>query len=529
MSRNVWVEDVFRPLAVGGMLGCIALSLVHLIRVFFPDWNGAFMVVGSVVATVEANYSYRLVRSKRLREWDLVRFRAAEIALFLVLLKAGSYVGDPWTEVIRDIRAWPQDPLQILDLEVLYAFTLVLLSWSASTRTTYDLERIGEPPLRDKYYEPPVEALVGRFFWGGMMLLWVAGLTRIGIGSLLNLSRPAVPGIILNVLIYYVLGLVMLGQIQFAQLTLRWRNEGLELPGRFSGHWIRYTLVFLGLAALVAFLLPTAYTLPLLDVVAIVVQAVLYVANVIFQLVLLGFLLLLMPLARLLGGEIRSHAPDPGPPPQLQPATPGGSTPPWFQIVRSVVFWAFALAVVWYVVRSYLRDRPELAASLARVKVFQAARRALRAFWRRLTHFIGAAGDRIPKQLRLLQRRRDGDGGLVDGERFRFFHLGARSGKEKLLYYYLSILRRAARQGYPRGQSQTPYEYDRDLGPNIPGAKAELDRLTDAFVEVRYSRNEVDDEREQHVRADWKRVRTALRSLGRRTEPEAKTETDESN
>lgn len=523
MSRNVWVDDVFRPLVVGSMVGCIALSLVHLIQLFFPSWDGTFMVVGCVLAAVEANYSYRLIRSRRLREWDLVRFRAAEIALFLVLLRVGSLVGHPWSEVIREIRAWPRDPLRIIDLELIYAFILVLLSWSASTRTAFDLERIGEPPIQDKYYVQPVDALVNRFFWGGVMLLWTAGLTRVGISSLLNLARPSVPGIILNVLIYYALGLVMLGQLRFTQLSLRWRKEGLRVSGALAGHWIRYTLLLLGLAGLIAFLLPTAYTLPLLDVVAVVVEAVLYVFNVIFQVVVFAFLLLLTPLARLLGGEIRSRAPDPGPPPELQPTTPGGSTPAWFEIVRSLVFWALALGMVWYIVRSYLRDRPELAGAFARLKILESGRRLLRALWRRLTHLIGAASERIPSRLRLLQRRRGDGGPQIELEPFRFLRLGGRSRRERLLYYYLSILQRAARRGYPRGQSQTPYEYDADLGPNIPQAETELDRLTDAFVEARYSKHRVEADQEEHVRAAWKRIRAAIQSLGRTKEHEGET------
>ena len=515
MNRDIWIEDVFRPLAVGGMIGCIALSLVHLIQLFFPSWNGTFLVVSCVAVALEANYSYRLVRSQRLSGLDRLRFGLVEIAVILISLRAASYIGDPWSAVLQDIRAWPQDPLRVFDLEVMYAFLLALLSWSVSTQTTSDLERIGEPPVRDKYYVPPVRSLVNRFFWGGAMLLWTAGLTRVGISSLINLSRPPVPGIILNVLIYFVLGLLVLGQIRFTQLSLRWHKASLEVPQALAGRWIRYTLVLLTLAGLVAFLLPTAYTLPLLDVAAIVVQALLYAFNVIFQLVLFGFLLLLTPLARLFGGDIRTPAPDPGPPPELRPPTPNGSTPAWFEILRAVVFWAFAFGVAWYIVRSYLRDRPELMASLKQLRLVRSLRRLVRAFWRQVNRLLGAARERIPQQLTLLRKRRMGVRPIESKERARFFSLRGLSRRQRMLYYYLSILRRAARRGYPRSQSQTPYEYDTDLGPSIPQARAELNRLTEAFVEMRYSTHEVDEERERSVRADWKTIRAAVRSLSR--------------
>ena len=44
----------------------------------------------------------------------------------------------------------------------------------------------------------------------------------------------------------------------------------------------------------------------------------------------------------------------------------------WFQILRSLVFWIVALGIVFYVVRSYLRDHPELLKSLAALGLVRA-------------------------------------------------------------------------------------------------------------------------------------------------------------
>jgi len=516
MTRDNWVDNVFRPLAVAGMMGSISLSFVNLIRLFFPGWNGTYIVVACVLASLESNYSYRLIRARGLRGSDVLGFRATEIALFFVLLIAGSLIGLGWREMWAELRAWPQEPWRILDLEVGYAFVLTLVSWTVSTRTTYDLERIGEPPVRDKYYVYPVDALTSRFFWGGAMLLWTAGITRIGISALLNLSRPSVPGLALNVLLYFVLGLVMLGQIQYARLSQRWRKEGVTVPSELSRHWVRYTLLFLGLAGLVAFVLPTGYTLPLLDVVSIVIGALLYVFNVIFQLAVLLFILALTPLVKLFGGDLQRQPIDPMPPPQLPRATTGGSAPDWFEVVRSVVFWVFALSAVSYVIRSYLKDRPELLETVMTFKPFRLARSILLAVRRRLARLVGAARRRIPTRIRLPERASRSDQPAAD-RRFPFFRLGGLSRHERTLYYYLSILRRAARRGYPRNSSQTPYEYDVKLGPNLPQAEEELDRLTEVFVETRYSTHPVGAAEEKRVRADWRRIRSALRALKRRS------------
>jgi xanthine/uracil permease len=54
-NRYPWVENIFRPLVIGVMFACIALSLVELVRLFFPDWNGTFLVLLCVLAALEAN------------------------------------------------------------------------------------------------------------------------------------------------------------------------------------------------------------------------------------------------------------------------------------------------------------------------------------------------------------------------------------------------------------------------------------------------------------------------------------------
>jgi hypothetical protein len=512
MGRSAWVKNLFRPLAVGGMMGCIALSFVRLIQLFFPDWSGTYMVVGSVLVALEANYSRRLIRDRKIRGADLLRFRVVEIALFFILLRIGSMIGVPWDRVLADIRTWLQQPWGLFDFEVGYALLLALSSWAVSDQTSHDLARIGEPPVLQAAYVDPVDALTRRFFHGGALLLAVAGITRVGIASLLQLRRPSVPGLVLNVLVYFTLGFVMLGQIQFRRLSRRWRAEGIDVPRGLAEQWAGYTVVFLALAGLIAFLLPTGYTHSLLTVASFVIEVILYASNVLFHLLVLVFFLLLTPLARLFGGEVPRQPLEPIPRPDLPHFAPGGSTPGWLDVVKSVAFWAVAVAAAVYVVRSYLGDRPELERALMTFKPLRTLRRLLTALWGHLTRLAGLVRERIPSQLRLRPQGKERDQAPESGP-FRLFRLRALSRRERMFYYYLSILRRAARQGYQRGESETPYEYETKLGPTIAQAKAELDSLTQSFVETRYSAHEVSRVAEQRMRADSRTIRAALRTL----------------
>jgi hypothetical protein len=106
-DRHPWLETLFRPLVIGVMFGCIALSLVEFVRLFFSAWNGTYLVLVCVLAALEANYSYRLVRARKLRGTDLLRFRLIEVGVLFLLVKIGSYVGESWTGVLASIQSWP--------------------------------------------------------------------------------------------------------------------------------------------------------------------------------------------------------------------------------------------------------------------------------------------------------------------------------------------------------------------------------------------------------------------------------------
>jgi hypothetical protein len=515
MTRSPWVQTVLRPLAVGVMVGCVALSIVGLVRLFAPTWNGTYLVAGCVLAALEAHYSYRLIRARRVRGPDVLQFRATEIAMFFILLKIGSYAGDRWVDVVADVRSWPRQPWGIFDPEATVAFLLAILSWHAATQTVRDLERIGEPPERHRHYIPPLQKLTSRFFWGGAVLLIFAGITRIGIAALLDLERPSVPGLVLNVLVYFLLGLVMLGQVRFTRLRTQWQAQEIQIADELPGRWARYSLILVALAALVAFLLPTGYTVGLLDIVATIIYVISYALTLIVTIIsiILGFLLL--PLARLLGRD-RITPQREIPPllmPRQEPGGPGITTPNWLEILRSLLFWAAVLGMVYYVIRSYLRDHPELAQALASLGPIRALRELLSALRRRLAGLAKTVKEHIPQRLALRRRSRE-----PSTSRFRFFRLGALSPRERVLYYYLSILRRAGQQGFPRRRAQTPHEYDDALRPHLPEAQPDMSQLTQDFVKARYSRHTVGQDEERQVRTRWQRVKAALQALRQRDE-----------
>ena len=516
--KDRWRDHLFYPLVIGAMVGCVAWSLAEMGYHYFALWRPAYLVTGCVLAALEANYSYRLLHEKRwLRSF---RFRAAEWGMLFIAFKVGHYIGAGPDKLVADLQAWSRNPLLIFDdVETLFAFSVALFFWIAATQTTHDLNRLGEPPERTHGYVSPVKSLVQRFFWGGVILFISTGLTRIAFTELLRLDRPSTPGLILNVLVYFLLGLLLLGQVHLVRLYEGWRSQAVEIAPGLSRRWARYSLILIGLAAVLAFVLPTGYTMGLLQVMRALVDLAFQVGVLIFILLTFPFQLLIWALAALMGESSQ-------PPPRLElpefepvPRTPlqesGGIALDWLGLLRALLFWGAILLVVCYVVRSYLRDRPELLRAVTQV----APARTLRRWWASLTRWFKrwraqlgkVAWEHLPHGL-----PRQAPGRTLSRGRFRFFRLGALPARERVLYYYLSILRRAEQQGRPRQRHQTPYEYAETLTPHLPQDQGEMDALTQAFVEARYSAHPVALDQERRVRDIWRRVKAALRALNRR-------------
>jgi hypothetical protein len=512
-------SGIVRPLVIGVMVGCIALSVARLARLLAEavgapsTWTPAYFFVACVLAALEAYYGRRWTES--MEGAELWKFRAREILAFFILLKMGSYLGESWTDVQADIQTWLRYPARILSAEMILALLLSLLSWFASMQTLRDMERLDESLQADQNFAdvtlpPPMQSLSTRFLWGGALLLIVAGINRVGVAALLNVERPPVPGIVLNVLVYFLLGLVMLGQVRFVALQVEWRGERATVAGELYGQWLRYSLVFIGLAAAVAFLLPTGYTTYLLDVLGVALALILQVLYLVGTLLLILLSLPFWLLAWLFMRDEAPAMPSPALPfrPPMQPDL-GRAPPDWLGVARALFFWVVVLSIAYYLVRGYLREHPEIGQAILSF----APMRWLRGLWMALRRRVRALGVTIGERLSLRGRQSATPQSELTGDALT----GWRSARGRVLYYYLNVLRRAAKVGFHRHASQTPNEFSAILERNLPEAREDMAFLTDAFTEARYSRHEVGPAVVQRARAGWQRIKHDLQVLAHPT------------
>jgi len=443
----------------------------------------------------------RIVIKRLLSGSEASRFRLIELGVLFLIAKVAGHLDDTLPQLVSIAQTWSQNPLSFFDAETMTAFLLGAVMWWAGGATARDLDAVRDPSLYIGETEPR-QRLVNRYFLGGVVLMIFAALNRVDLLSVVTMAQGRTHAPIVSALIYFLLGLAVLGQIRFARLTSLWHRDKVTVSEGLNISWLRYLLIFLALIAGVAFVLPTGYTLGFSDLVAFVITLIMSLIMILYMLITWPFALL----AALLMGKS-----EPVPPPAMDrlPFEPEmipahGGTNPWWALLRSALFWLVLLGAVVYLIRSYVRDRPELRQLMQRLSPHRWAK----IIWQALRRWLRSLGEKAARALpkfvaRIRQARAD-----RESQRPRTAPPGSR---EKILRHYLRTLDTAHEAGVPRRPTETPYEYRRNLQEHLEDEKEALEELTEAFIEARYSTHPISPEDVEAQQSNAHRLQRSLR------------------
>ena len=516
IKRNPWIDNFFRPVLITTMIMSFNVSLVNFVRLLNPEWRSWYFLAGMLLTTVEAIYSFRVLRQWRSRGISLFRYRMAEIVMLVLLLKGLSWGASSFDYILAELQRLWLDPLSFLNIEFYMLLTLAFLSWVAATQTITDFEALYDPYTFRTDNILPLSDLAARFYWGGVGLVLISGIThwvsRYGAASLTDLQRPSLGGIIVNVLLYFMLGLVLLSQANLTRLMIRWRVQKIEVAPTVLKQWGKYALIFLFVITVIVFFLPTSYTLGFLASASVLIQ---YLLSLIVFLVQFLFFLISIPIAWLLSFFQSTPVETSGqaaarPILPLFPNDPAeGNAVPWLEALQSLAFWLLILAIVAYFVRVYLIDHPELLDALKKFRLFRLILALIGQLWRQMLGLAQVGLDLIPSKIGRLEN--EGPGPREAGQ--SWLRLGQRSPRQRILYYYLNIIKRVGDQGTVRQRSQTPHEFEAILRQTIPEADQEVGGLTEAFIQVRYGQAKVSKEKVAFVKQLWLYLKKRLRAV----------------
>jgi hypothetical protein len=473
------IRDILLPAASAIMIACITMSLVAAGYAFGVARQVDYLVLLSALVALESYFSVRIDAG--------FRMRLVELAILYAVLEAA--------DTLSNGGGVRQALVPHASVAITIGAVLLLFVW-LGVREMADML-----PEIHRSLEPTVVvgALTLRFVAGGVLLFAVAGLSQHRVARDLHVATAAPSGPLLNVLIYFLIGILVLSYLQYESTQQRWEIQQVHMVGDVQAAWLRLTAALLVLALVLAVLLPTTQVFGLTAVIGAVGKALAGIG--------LG-----------IWGHMPGHSSAPPlgkifghghhPPPPHAPVTGhghGASPPSWLAGARTAIFWAVIVGGIIFMLfrvrwSAMGAPRQRKAGPSFRVRLARWWRR----LWRRARRTAGAVAGLVPRSL----PRRSGS---TAGPLRRFLRLNALAPEEQVRYFYLSLIRRAEAQGVVRSASQTPREFAAGLSPRVGDAGPDLEALTDAFVEARYSGRPMGRDRVNRIKAHWRRVRSALR------------------
>jgi hypothetical protein len=518
-------EQKFRLISyslIALMMGCVTLTVGELLgRVLpaWPQWPVAFLGI-----LISADRLYRFGQTRKLTlfstEW-LATFGAQWVVIILALRLVIGLAQGPGA-LLAELPNWPGSPLEhFFTVEFIAGLLLTVTIWVitgsfAELLDEFGLQQAliaqdvgiaanGEAPARDR--------LVSLVFTVCTGLVFIAAILRVNLRAIqgdtsaaLFFDLPPLAGGGASTLAYFMLGLALLSLTQFMALHTRWSLERIPVSAQLAGRWALYSLVFLGLVAGLASLLPTRYSLGLLSLLNLIITVVAYIIQIFIMLV---FFLISLPFMLLGRQAPLQNAPiaPPSLPEALQTAATTSATAPWVESLKALLFWGGLLAIILYSVVLFLRQHQEILSALRKMPGWRFLAqffRWLAGLWRGaqkgVTHLIAAGRERLRSQ-------RANRALFSTG----FLNLRRLDPRQKVYFFYLAFIRRSGESGLPRRLAQTPTEFAAAVEHSLPEAETDIDALTAAFIEARYSRRPVEPEKANLVRDTWERVRKVLR------------------
>jgi hypothetical protein len=521
-----WLGSLMRPALIAIMVACVDLTLLSFIARVAPFLARSYipaMIVISVAAALIGCITTTVLAQPTQRHRRTFAYRFAELGLLLALTRVMIWlVTGEWPAPMLFLT----QPFDVLfdGLFFVSAF-VVTLSWTMATSTTDDLlqmalqpdelyaieaDRIGEMVRTSGSDRPALlRSLVTRWVSGGIFMVMLAaglGLNLSGGGNLFTLAQDNIGAeVVASIVIYFLAGLILISHGQLALLRSRWTIDRVPNAANVLRNWPLYVLLLLVVMGGVAALMPFGGTFLLAQILGAIIVFLFNLIMELFRLITGLFLWLVS----LLTGEAPPQEEAPPPPPPTMPppemAQPAAQMPEW---AGGVLFWTLMALLLGYAAYIYFSG-----------KGFNFG--WLSVFWRMLLarwgQFRGAYQAWIETRLPDSNQATGAVGaGRAPLSRWRQWR--KLSPEQQVRYFYLTTLEEAGQHGLARRVAETPHQYAGRLverlaekSENPTEAPDEVQTLTEAFVQARYSRRPIDPQALPKLQKVWQSLQQHLR------------------
>ena len=517
---NEKVATIASHVLLAGMMVCLVNTVALLASRLVRGYSGQYLPFLGLLISLEAMLTWR--RTKRWMELNTygITYWVIEWIVLIIFIKIFLYAWHGFGQFITDLGKWPQFFLEaFFNPETVFVLVLAGFVWLWTGLNVVDLNEL-EGDYNALFSDDTGvilnernsrrQHIVSRFFILGFLMVAITALLQI------DFSNFSVSPIIrmrdfTNLVVYFLLGLTLISLTQLSVLRATWAWDQVPISTNVAKRWITFSLVFLALVSIVALVLPTSYSMGLLATLNYILSLIISVVSFLVMLIFMPILSLIgWLLTKLFGkaptGSTINFQPPPTPP-VIQQA---GTSPAWFEAAKSIIFWVIFIGIVGYAFISYIRQNQDLLRKIRRLrgftwlmKAWQWLRERIGGFSQQLTTTVKSTIERLGSRL-----RRSLPGGPIS-----FINPNRLTPRQRVLFFYLALVRRGADSGLPRKPAQTPYEYARELQTGLSEVGQEVGDVTEAFIEARYSQHEIKNDLAEIVRTEWERIRRAIRSM----------------
>ena len=505
-----------------------AMTVGNLIQNAAPGSHSGIIVAVLLLLVIERLYTHRQMKSlvPLSSEWAIA-IGAQWIVLLLIARFLLAYA-DGLAAFRRELSLIGRGYIvNLFTPEFVFTLFLALLVWYLCSRFLGLLDEIGlDPELALQEDSAPIQyetvpahqRLVNLIFSLGIVLVVMTALARLNLRSIV--SHPSgLPSLELNqlsggeagALLYFIFGLALLSLSRLMSLQTHWNRLRIPISSRnLTRQWGVYSLCFLFILAVFVSLLPAGDSLGFVSVLRTLFGFLLEIIVFLSQL-LLAIILVLFSLPFLLLGKapLVTDGATPPPFPVLPPAgtqVPTTTNATW-ELIRSILLWGSLIAIILFALIQFVRQHGGLAAAVRNSRVANWLVLAWQWLYRNADTTRATLARAIADGWQGLVARLGGTKILPPSS---WINLRSLDPRRQVYFFYLAVIRRGAEQGLARRPSQSPSEYGAQLEKSLPSATEDIDAITAAFMEARYSRREVEAEKANLVKAIWGRIRLAF-------------------
>lgn len=539
---NRWAGHIL----VVGMLVCLAGVAGGLFSRLVPYWNSNFLPWFAALVTVESMLSeYRARRSVDL-EMSIGGYLFIEWITILLALRIFSYLNSGFggfLDAFQQLALGFQEGTffeRLVDIPFMLSLLPIIAVWTLARSYAADLRALQNEEVLIEIEGNAVVSnrgeirmqITSRFLMIGTLMVILSGAATMDFtpDSLVPPSSfPMDPGQQVGgywLLAYFIQGLFLLSLAHQSALRAAWAWERIPIDDNIAIRWIGISVLLVGLVVLVALLLPASYTFGLSATLNYLLGWLVTGIYALLFLILFPLFILISQFMRLIGMTPTDFLPQPTPPLPPPSTTEESPMSDWVGLLQSAVFWILLIGIVLYALIMYVRQNKALMSVFKRVggwhlvmQAVQWLRERFRGARRTVGGLVNISRQRVKDLLRRAQANPLGMPSL---------RLRSLDSRQQVRFYYLALLRRGAEVGYPRQPSETPAEYAQTLTESLehdsllpgstsaekaikPSPSADIDDLTGAFSEARYSLHTIKPDHAHLARQAWNHLRQRLR------------------